>query len=275
MTACGSRPAVSVLIPVHNALPFLRAALASVQAQTFEGLEVVVVDDASTDGAREWLARRRSPRFRYVRLRRRAGVAAARNRGLEAARGALVAFLDADDAWRPGYLQTLVPAFADRRVVVALSNVERIDGRGATIRGRTMRPVHPGLPPFPLMSASVVRRSAIEAIGGFDLAIRGMFEDLDFFCRLAHRYGPAGFHYVDRDLVRYRCHAAQASWALKRSVGALLARGVAASAHERRGLLDLTYIALKHRRWLSPGDRRRGGAHVFRRALETDGNSTP
>jgi GT2 family glycosyltransferase len=101
-------PRVSVIIPLYNKEPYVRRALASVAAQTFCDYEVVVVDDGSTDGgalAVEAFARESAagPRLRLV-TQPNAGPGAARNRGIDEARGELVAFLDADDEWLPDYL---------------------------------------------------------------------------------------------------------------------------------------------------------------------------
>ena len=92
---------VSVVIPVYNAARFLADAIRSVQAQRHPRIEIIVVDDGSTDGSGE-VARS----FAGVRCLRQAngGIAAARNAGVHEARGNLLAFLDADDLWTPGKL---------------------------------------------------------------------------------------------------------------------------------------------------------------------------
>lgn len=95
-------PTVSVIIPCYNAERYIAATIDSVLAQELEGIEIIVVDDGSSDGS---VALVRS-RFPEVRLEQQAnaGVAAARNKGLALARGAWVAFVDADDIWLPGKL---------------------------------------------------------------------------------------------------------------------------------------------------------------------------
>src|ERR1700749_83796 len=97
---------VSVIMPAYNSGRYLAESVRSVQAQTFGGWELVVVDDGSTDDTGE-VARRLAEadaRVRYVR-RPNGGQAAARNTGLAEARGRLVAFLDADDLWLPEKLE--------------------------------------------------------------------------------------------------------------------------------------------------------------------------
>lgn len=102
-------PRVSVITTVYNAEPFLEATLGSLLAQTFTEFEAIVVDDGSTDGSAAIVARLadRDPRIRLIR-QRNAGYSRAANRGLEAARGELIGFLDHDDLWRPEKLQRQV-----------------------------------------------------------------------------------------------------------------------------------------------------------------------
>ncbi|PYN29047.1 MAG: glycosyl transferase, partial [Candidatus Rokuibacteriota bacterium] len=95
-----SVPAVSVLMPVYNGAPWVRDAVASVLAQTAGDLELIAIDDGSTDGTRELLAGVKDRRLRVTR-QARAGLTPALNRALAVARAPLVARLDADDVARP------------------------------------------------------------------------------------------------------------------------------------------------------------------------------
>ena len=102
---------VSVVIPTYNRARVVGEAIDSALAQTHERLEVIVVDDGSTDDTAERVGRRRDPRLRYVR-REHAGVSSARNAGIAAATGDLVSFLDSDDLWKPEKIETEVAALA-------------------------------------------------------------------------------------------------------------------------------------------------------------------
>jgi len=96
---------VSVIVPTHNRLGYLRECLASVEAQTCPPFEIIVVDDGSADGTVEWLQDTR-PEVRVI-LQENLGPGAARNRGAAEARGEYLAFLDSDDLWFPWSLQVI------------------------------------------------------------------------------------------------------------------------------------------------------------------------
>lgn len=100
-----SAPRVSVILPTYNRERLLPRAVDSVLAQTLGDFELLLVDDGSRDGTAEMVAARygHDPRLRYLR-KENGGTASARNHGLNQARGSLVAFLDSDDLWLPGYL---------------------------------------------------------------------------------------------------------------------------------------------------------------------------
>jgi glycosyltransferase involved in cell wall biosynthesis len=105
------QPSVSILMPAHNVAPWVGAAIASVQAQRFREWELILVNDASTDGTATCarVAALGDPRLRLIDNPRRLGAAQARNRALDAARGRYIAFLDADDTWHPDKLHQQIP----------------------------------------------------------------------------------------------------------------------------------------------------------------------
>lgn len=136
---------VSVVIPTYNAAPFIDAAIASVAAQTLRDIEVIIVDDASTDDtvarAEAALAGSGLP-HQVLRQPVNGGPAVARNRGVAAARGAYVAFLDADDVWLPGKLAAQAAILdSDRGVTLCGCQADWVDDSGAVIE-----PLYAGLP---------------------------------------------------------------------------------------------------------------------------------
>jgi glycosyltransferase involved in cell wall biosynthesis len=104
-----SRPQVTAVIPVYNGERYLREAIDSVLAQDYPSLELLVIDDGSTDGSAE-IARNFGDRIRY-HYQPNAGLSAAQNAGVAEARGAFIAFLDCDDLWVPGKITLQVSVF--------------------------------------------------------------------------------------------------------------------------------------------------------------------
>ncbi len=190
------RPDISVVLATHNRRHSLPRAIASVLAQGDVSFELIVVDDASADGTAAYLATLTDPRLRVIVAEHNLGPSGARNLGLDAARGELVAFLDSDDAYRPGRLSRACAAFAgDPTLVCVLSSALKSD-RG-TPREALVPDVTLAGPAFewalmcdlvPVEASSMtVRRASAQAIGGFCPALR-LTEDREFLIRLA-RHG--------------------------------------------------------------------------------------
>jgi len=125
-------PLVSVVMPVWNAEATLGEAVASVRAQTLPDWELILVDDASTDGSPGLIARLAAaePRIRPIRRATNGGAAAARNAAIAASRGRLVAFLDADDRWYPEKLARQVAHLRATGAGLVFSAYRRIDEDG-------------------------------------------------------------------------------------------------------------------------------------------------
>jgi glycosyltransferase involved in cell wall biosynthesis len=197
VTSSSRDPTVSVILPTYNRQQLLREAIDSVVGQTFRGWELVVADDGSTDGTREYLTGLRDPRIRLVFLDHGGSPARTRTAGLRVARGEWVAFLDSDDLWLPTklalQLEQLTTHPACRWGYTAYQLVD-IDGRPVARRPPVAYGVRSGwiladLLTFevsPAMPTLMVRRSLFDEVGGFDetIALRG---DYDLALRLAAR----------------------------------------------------------------------------------------
>lgn len=203
-------PAVSVVIAAWNAATTLPETLASVANQTWRDFELIVVDDGSTDSTPDVLATHAAkwPWLQWHR-QKNAGVAAARNRAVELARGEFIATLDADDLWLPEKLALQMQIFAENpsAAVVYADEIDFLPDCDASTtrfqdkppaRGSILRKLFMGN--FISTSAAVVRKSAFEAVGGFNPEHR-LNEDVDLFLRLAEQFK---FDYVDKVLVRRR-----------------------------------------------------------------------
>jgi glycosyltransferase involved in cell wall biosynthesis len=224
-------PLVSVIVPAYNAQAFVARTLASIRAQTFGDFEVIVVDDGSTDATAEIVAEiaQADPRIRLVR-QANGGVACARNRGLAEARGCYLANLDADDLWRPSFLERTVAAFeaAGEGAVFAfagsiwidehdrpLSANMRLPGRVDYRELLTRNPVGNG-------SAALMRTSTVRAIGGYDPELVRNFGQTEDWQLLLQLSWCGAVVAVDEPLVLYRIVPQSSSHALERSARAAL-----------------------------------------------------
>ncbi|MGY1684725.1 glycosyltransferase family 2 protein [Geodermatophilus sp. SYSU D00867] len=211
---------VAAIVPCFNGEPYLADALASIRAQTRPADEVIVVDDGSTDDSA-----RIAESFGAVVFRQRnGGEAAARNRGIQEAGSDLVAWLDADDRWRPRHLE-VVAGLLERTpsAVAAFGAVERTGTRGGVLHGY----VPPDVSSSCLEAAfddwlhttiaSVTRRAALLQVGGFDVSERHAV-DFDIWLRLARRHRFTATHEVTSE---WRWHSAQQSSHLDRQLAAV------------------------------------------------------
>lgn len=208
-------PLVSVVMPAYNPGPHLQAAVASVLAQTLTELELIVIDDGSTDGSVQALATVQDERLRVVTHTRNLGLIAARNRGLQECSAPLMAILDSDDIALPHRLATQWRCFeADPALALLGSCAELIDAQGRVFGASDV----PGpddaqvrrqlLVDNPVIQSSVMlRTAAARAVGGYpaDLSIA---EDYALWLALADRYRIGNLR---ERLVQYRVHGGQVS----------------------------------------------------------------
>lgn len=199
-------PRVSVVMAAKNYARFLPTAVESVFAQTFADWELVVIDDGSTDdtpaAVKPFLS---DPRVRYVRSDK-LGQSRAKNLGIRLSRGDVIAFLDADDAWRPTKLEKQL-ALLREDVGVVFCGRELIDESGNKLTkqptanpptGRVLDAMF--VQNFVCFSSAMVRRQVFDHVGSFD-PLWDLAIDFDLWLRVARRYS---FAYVPEPLVLYR-----------------------------------------------------------------------
>ncbi|MBI3812636.1 MAG: glycosyltransferase [Nitrospirae bacterium] len=199
---------VSVVIPTYKRVKDLPLAIDSVLEQSYQPVEIIVVDDGSTDGT-ETMVQSRYPQVGYLRQSNR-GPAAARNAGIKSASGQYIAFLDSDDRWTPRKLEQQIGLFRMRPDVgLVFSSVRFINRHGTTMEERRYDPSFRGRMAERLLSWSgiilssvVVRRDVLDRVGLFeeDLIIG---EDWDLYFRLAME---APFDFIDEPLVLRLVH---------------------------------------------------------------------
>ena len=184
---------ISVIMPVFNTQKYIAEAIGSLLAQNYPKLEIIVIDDGSTDNSAS-IAEQMSA---TVIRQSNAGVAAARNRGLEAATGELITFLDADDLWTDDHLYWQTKALTQHPdLTYVTSYVQRFhtDGLRASYVLETF---------LPSLGAAMAKYDLFERIGLFDESLR-QGEDLDWFLRL--RDSQEVFALIPEALLKYRTH---------------------------------------------------------------------
>lgn len=182
-SAMRDRPLVSVIVPVYNGAHFLVDAVRSILAQEYAPLEIIIVDDGSTDEIVQAVSALPVD-VRFIR-QANAGAAAARNRGITDASGELIAFLDVDDLWPESNLDRLV------QLLVSTSSADVVHGRAQVLRrDANANDEYVGDPSavFPhYIGAGVYRRAVFTRVGLFDPSLR-FGEDADWFRRAAEEH---------------------------------------------------------------------------------------
>jgi glycosyltransferase involved in cell wall biosynthesis len=282
-------PFVSVILAVHNREGSVGRAITSVLAQTYQHLELIVVDDGSTDGTRAVVERFSSPttaseQAAAVKLitQEHAGVYAARNRGLRQARGELVAFIDSDDAWLRDKLETQLPLMRRPEVGLVFGDVIHVTAptEGAPRTGLTSFRVAPprrgrvadhfAWCNFVPTTTVLVRRSCLEDAGSFSEASELSADYLAWF-RIALRHE---LDYVERPVAEYTIHAGGISFDLGRSLAARIDLFSAELAHTTdlptRAVLRRLLFNLSLRLAVAvPRGRARNVSHPFQLAWHT------
>jgi teichuronic acid biosynthesis glycosyltransferase TuaG len=221
---------VSVIIPAHNAAHFIEGTLKSAQQQTLKTIEILVVDDASTDQTPELVDQiaQADSRVHLISVNPNRGVANARNVGVQAAQGEFVAFLDADDQWLPRKLEQQVSFLHEHHAKFGYGSYELMDAQGQKLGERLITDAT-------LTHKQMLRGNRIgmlTVILDRQVALKHPFPSIhneDYACWLAiARDGVTAYRCGDSVLARYRKHAnstsanklqaAQWTWMIYRQV---------------------------------------------------------
>jgi glycosyltransferase involved in cell wall biosynthesis len=189
------KPRVSVIIPAYNHGHHLPAAIRSVREQKWPALEIIVVDDGSTDETARVMEELAGEDLRYIR-QKNSGAAASRNRGIGESDGEWIAFLDADCRWLPGKLEKQLRVLEEEKADFAYHGCVIVDEEGNTLKTIPAEPQENLVGAliwgnFLPTSSVMVRRACLEKVGGFDETLPTLGEDWDLWLRLAANYRGA------------------------------------------------------------------------------------
>lgn len=272
------QPDLSIVIPTLDRWPLLSRALASALDQRDTVVEVIVVDDGSTDETRDRLAEHPDERVRVIRAERPRGVACSRNAGIAAARAPATAFLDDDDLWAPLKSKMQLDALARAGARWSWTAATVVD---ETLRPRLLRPaptpesvrariLHTN--PLPALSAVIVRTDLLRDVGGFDETL-SVFADWDLWIRLsALDPGTA----CPEPLTAYVEHGANMHlgnrdpWAARPEFERLAAKHAG-----RANTAGVRFGALWWRRWIALNHRLAGRRRAAARAYLSGGSLAP
>ena len=208
-----TQPLVSVIIPTFNRAPCVGEAIASVLAQTYPHLELIVVDDGSSDHT-STVVSAFSQRLVYMQ-QAHGGVSAARNRGVAASHGELVAFLDSDDLWLPGKVAAQIALLQAHPEVQACYTDEIWIRYGVRVNQRFIHHKYSGWVFLPSLSRCIISPSSImmrrglwDQLGGFDESLPAC-EDYDLWLRLSVR--EPVLLVPERLIIKYGGHTDQLS----------------------------------------------------------------
>lgn len=218
-----SHPLVSIIIPTYKRTDYLKLTLESIQQQTFQKFEIVVVDDGSPNDENQKLCDS-FDKVKYIKISNSGGPSKPRNIGIEQSKGKYIAFVDDDDLWLPNKLEKQIEILErnpDFGIVHGCCNV--IDENGL-LQNRIIG--RPGTPEIKhgdvsmrmignwtvMMPTSFVRREVIDEVGFFNEEMPPAGEDMEFWSRCSF---ITKFYYLDEPLVQYRIHSRNISSNLK------------------------------------------------------------
>jgi glycosyltransferase involved in cell wall biosynthesis len=202
---------VSVIIPTRNRLALLKRAIKSVLLQTCKDMEIIIIDDCSTDGTGEYLANEQIPNFNYIKLVQKSGGAVARNHGIKEAKGKYIAFLDDDDEWLPDKLEKQIKCIEQNKNIGICYTGRKIISNDDSIKGLA-KSYSFRYPPeenhycaimkdnfVGVTSSVLIPREILLQLNGFDEKLP-CYQDYELFIRILKNYKAVG---INEPLVNY------------------------------------------------------------------------
>ncbi len=206
-------PLVSIIMPVYNSSKYVISAIESVFSQSYKDYELIIINDGSTDNSKEliidYLKQNKDKDVKYI-YQENKGASAARNKGIELAKGEYIAFLDADDLWMPEKLSRSINYINSQEYPTVYSDMYIIDSGGNIIDQwfKMKKEISEGniygdlLKECFIVPTNIIIRKACLLENKFDETIRGV-EDIDLWLRLARKYN---FRVIKEPLTKWRNH---------------------------------------------------------------------
>lgn len=207
---------VSVIIPAYNCEHYIKDTVESVLSQTYEDIELIIIDDGSTDRTRE-IVKRFGSKVEYVYQDKNVGPSATRNRGIEQAKGKYIAFLDHDDVWMPNKIEEQIKLLENNKdIALVYSNGCSINSSGVQVSSTLFDIAKPHrgfafeeliLDNFIPTSSVIVRKQILNEVGGFNERFL-ISQDFDLYLRIAEDHE---IDFVDALLFKRRIYPDSAS----------------------------------------------------------------
>lgn len=207
-------PKVSIIIPTYNRTRFLELTLKSIQNQTFQDFEIIVVDDGTPNNENEVLCKHFA-KVRYCKIPNSGGPSKPRNEGIKMAKGKYFAFVDDDDLWMPEKLEIQVEILEQNPDFGLVHGCCEVIDENGNLQGRILG--RPGKPEVKhgnvsmrlignwtvMMPTSFVRKDVVSKVGFFNETMPAAGEDMEYWARCSFE---TPFFYIDKPLVYYRVH---------------------------------------------------------------------
>jgi glycosyltransferase involved in cell wall biosynthesis len=189
-------PLISVIIPVYNAGAYIKRAIASVNSQSYDNIEIILINDGSTDNSLQILEPLLTEKITLF-TQKNAGASSARNKGMELAKGTYIAFLDADDYWHKNKIKIQYEQMKEHpdwnscfSLVTRISNQNFNSSIIKPIISETHKLIDIFQSPYLGTSSFMISKDALDLVGFFDESLETA-EDIDFFLRTA-KFGNVG-----------------------------------------------------------------------------------